>query len=115
MQGMNAVSSLTTTQICVGGQTYTSSLIVPWCGPILTWPAPEFKALSTHHLDVLLALQPELIIIGTGAQGLLLPAPLRAHIMSQKIGLESMNNGAACRTYNVLISEHRRVVLALIL
>jgi uncharacterized protein len=56
----------------------------------------------------------ELLLIGTGARMALLPAKLRADLRSLGFAIEAMDTGSACRTYNVLIGEERRVAAALL-
>ncbi|MBD3755330.1 MAG: Mth938-like domain-containing protein [Gammaproteobacteria bacterium] len=79
------------------------------------WPCEHIDALTTEHLDALLALNPEVILLGTG-EIQVFPAPqLFAYCSAKGVGLEVMHNLAACRTYNVLTTEDREVVLALIM
>jgi uncharacterized protein len=63
----------------------------------------------------LLALDPELILLGTGQRQEFPPASFRAQFLSAGIGIEVMDTGAACRTFNVLVAEQRRVVALLML
>lgn len=74
------------------------------------WPARGLEALTIADLEPLLALAPELVLLGCGdAQAF--PAPeLQAACLSRGIGLEAMTNAAAARTFNVLAGEGRRVV-----
>ena len=79
------------------------------------WDVGQAGALTPEQLEPLLALAPELIVLGTGdAQGFPPPQALAA-CLSRGIGLEAMNNAAAARTFNVLASEGRRVVAGFIL
>lgn len=79
------------------------------------WSCAPAASLEQHHLTPLLKLKPEVIILGTGEEQVF-PAPaLFAYCARHGIGLEVMNNLAACRTYNVLTTEDREVVLALIM
>ena len=77
------------------------------------WPPQRFEELLPEHLEAALALEPEILIIGTGAGQRFLPPELMAAIANKGIGLEVMDTAAACRTYNVLLSEDRKVVAAL--
>jgi len=56
----------------------------------------------------------EVLLIGCGPRMVLLPSALRRQIREAGIGMDAMDTGAACRTYNVLISEGRRAAAALI-
>ena len=79
------------------------------------WPPGNVAELTAEHMAQCAALQPEVIIIGTGQQQVFLPMEHAAGLQGQGIGVEIMANHAACRTFNVLLSEDRRVVLALML
>jgi uncharacterized protein len=60
-------------------------------------------------------LAPEVVVLSTGAKQQFPRAALRAEFASRKVGLEVMEIGAACRTYNVLVGEERRVLAAILL
>lgn len=77
------------------------------------WTAHEADRLDIEHFTALKAAQPEIIVLGCGMQRLQPRAELIAKLAGLGIGLEAMDNGAACRTYNVLVSEDRQVLLAL--
>lgn len=79
------------------------------------WPPQRFEDLEAAHLDAALALQPEILIIGTGATQRFLPGELLAGLAARNIGVEVMDTAAACRTYNILLSEDRKVVAALLM
>lgn len=79
------------------------------------WPCKSIDELSIELLDRLLEEKPEVIILGTGEQQHFPDPKLFVHCTSKGIGLEVMTNDAACRTYDVLTTEDRDVVLALIL
>lgn len=79
------------------------------------WPVHEAAALGAEHVDALLALQPELVLLGTGARQAFPPAAFLAGFLRRGIGVEAMDNAAAARTYNLLAGEGRRVVAAFML
>ncbi|WP_374013280.1 Mth938-like domain-containing protein [Pseudoxanthomonas koreensis] len=80
------------------------------------WAAPAAaSALEPAHLQALLALEPELVVLGTGQRQVFPPAAAMAACLTRGVGLEVMDNAAAARTYNVLAGEGRRVVAALLL
>jgi len=79
------------------------------------WPVTDVQSLQVQDLDPLLALEPELIVLGCGAGQAFPPQAVLAACLSRGIGLDAMTNAAAARTYNVLASEGRRVVAAFIL
>ncbi|MDQ2702097.1 MAG: Mth938-like domain-containing protein [Pseudomonadota bacterium] len=78
------------------------------------WPPRDITALSMADLEPVLALKPELIVLGCGATQAFPPPATLAACLQRGIGLESMVNSAAARTYNVLASEGRRVVAAFV-
>jgi uncharacterized protein len=80
---------------------------------IEAWTARAASSLTVADLEPALALNPTIIVLGTGADGLLPDVELMAAVAARSVGLEIMNTPAACRTFNVLLQEQRRVVAAL--
>ena len=113
--GLNTISRHEPGRLWVGAQAVSHSVLVPWEGSVTPWDVTSFESLTSRHFERILALQPELVIFGSGSR-LRFPAPalLRA-LHERRIGVETMDTGAACRTYNVLVSEYRSVVAALLL
>jgi uncharacterized protein len=93
---------------------YNSSIIVSARQVIPDWPVNSVENIMEQHLEKVLELQPELVLIGTGAKQIFLPPRQMMFFYSRNIGLEVMTTDAACRTFNVLVSESRKVVAALI-
>lgn len=81
----------------------------------LEWSVDSAAALDAGHVDALLSLQPELVILGTGPQQVFPAAVFLAGFLRKGIGIEVMDNAAAARTYNLLAGEGRRVVAGFIL
>ncbi len=79
------------------------------------WRPRTAQELQPEDFESALALQPELIVLGTGARQRFPPAVAMAACLSRGVGLEVMDSAAACRTFNVLASEGRRVVAAFLL
>ena len=79
------------------------------------WAPRSVAELTLEHLAPLFALEPEVVVLSTGPRQIFPPAALRAEFSTRKIGLEVMEIGAACRTYNVLVGEERRVLAAILL
>ena len=101
--------------VSINGKAFEQSLIV--CGRQLeeNWNISAIELLATDHVAQLLAFKPELILIGTGNR-LVFPAiEVYSAIIQQGIGVDFMDTGADCRTYNILMSEGRDVVAGLIL
>jgi uncharacterized protein len=82
---------------------------------IADWRPQRIEELTEADLDAVFALDPEIIVLGSGTRQRFPDARLLATIMARGIGCEVMDTGAACRTYNVLVSEDRRAVAALML
>src|SRR5690606_33267162 len=100
--------------ITIGEQRYTDSLILCPGRAILTWRPPHVDALLEEDFEPVVALQPEILLLGTGSR-LVFPAPgLTVRLLQYGIGVEVMDTPAACRTYNILLAEQRRVVAALL-
>ncbi|HSS46420.1 MAG TPA: Mth938-like domain-containing protein [Burkholderiales bacterium] len=82
---------------------------------LMEWEVAAFEALSQKHFEFLMNLAPEIVLLGTGPR-LRFPHPaLSQSLVNAKIGLEVMDTRAACRTYNILVAEGRKVAAALLL
>ena len=115
LEGANQISRLEGSRLWVHQARFEGSVLVPHRGSVLAWEAQCFEDLSADHFGAVLALKPELVILGTGAR-LRFPAPaLWRALMEARVGFEAMDTSAACRTFNVLASEGRAVLAALIL
>jgi uncharacterized protein len=114
IEGLNAIARHGPGGVIVNGTEHRSAVIVPWQGAVTRWETPGFEGLTEAHFEALAALSPELVIFGSGAR-LRFPRPvLLKTLMSRRIGIETMDTAAACRTYNVLLAEGRAVVAALL-
>jgi len=91
------------------------SFIVSAQALIEDWAVSDVRVMSADDLEPLLALAPEMILIGTGEQQAFPPPATLAACLTRGIGLEAMTNAAAARTFNVLAGEGRRVVAGLVL
>ena len=80
---------------------------------IEAWTTTPPHELSIADLEPALALEPTIIVLGTGTDHLLPDVELMAAVAARSVGLEIMSTPAACRTFNVLLQEQRRVVAAL--
>jgi uncharacterized protein len=79
------------------------------------WPPRSVAELTVAHFDAAFAWEPEIFLLGTGVRQEFPSREIYAAILARGIGFEVMDTGAACRTYNVLVSEDRRVVAGLII
>jgi uncharacterized protein len=112
---VNLVRGYSDTEIRIGDHTLTRSCIVTADRLITDFAPASFAEFGAEHLAVLFELTPELVLLGTGAVQRFAPAAVRAAFAARSLGLEAMQLGAACRTYNVLVQEERRVAAALFL
>lgn len=79
------------------------------------WTPQQLEDITAAHIDEVLALKPDVILLGTGKR-LRFPAPqLLAHSQQHRVGIEVMDTAAACRTYNILAAEGRKVAAALLM
>lgn len=113
--GGNAIRSYASGNVTINQDVYTTSLIITPERIVADWRPERFSDLRASDLDVVIDLQPEVVLLGTGTR-LRFPTPaLTRPLVLAQIGFEVMDTGAACRTYNVLMSEGRRVAAALLI
>lgn len=114
-QNRHAVTGYGAGYLAVNHIRYELPLIITPDRAPQPWPVAAFDALSAAIMAALLENSPEIIVLGTGAtQRFAAPAVIRP-LIEAGIGLETMNTPAACRTYNILMGEGRRVVAAMFL
>ena len=101
--------------ITVNETRYTRDLILMPEAVIEDWASAPPAELTLSHFDALSGHDREILLLGTGREQRFPPARLIAELGRQGIGLEVMDTAAACRTYNVLMSEDRRVAAALMM
>jgi len=112
--GANLIRRYGADHILVGDREIRDSTIVTPTA-LIPWAPRSVEELGAEHLGALFDLSPELVVLATGATQKFPRAALRAEFATRKIGLEVMEIGAACRTYNVLVGEERKVVAAILL
>ena len=93
---------------------YTGPIILSATRIVEDWTASEAIDLAECDLEKILDLDPEIVLLGTGASQIFLPPERMMYFYSRNVGVEVMNTEAACRTFNVLVSESRKVVAALL-
>lgn len=92
----------------------TASAIVT-AAEVLPWPVASAESLTPEQLGPVLGLNVEVVLLATGARQVWPPPAVLAHVAARGVGLEVMDLGAACRTFNLLVGDRRRVALAAIL
>ena len=101
--------------VTVSGERFESPLVVTPEQVLTDWQAQSFDTLDESHFAYFLALQPEILLLGTGTQQHFPHPRLYRQLIEIRIGVECMDNTAAYRTYNILMAENRKVVAAILL
>ena len=100
--------------VAVGPEKITHNVVISSQGGRLAW-AGSYEELAAEHFDRLLELDVEVVIFGSGER-IRFPRPAWvAALAARRVGVETMDTPAACRTYNILAQEGRRVAVALLL
>jgi len=111
---VNLVRSYEHDAVCIGAQILRSSCLFNATELIADWAPRSLHALRIEHFAAAFAWQPEIILLGTGSSQHFPAREIYAAILARGIGFEAMDTGAACRTYNVLAGENRRVAAGLL-
>jgi uncharacterized protein len=111
----NAIVACGDGEVRLAGRAVRGSVVVTRDAVLEGWHPPAVDALTIGDFEDLLALRPEVVLLGTGERQRLPPPALYEAFAARGIGLEVMDNRAACRTYNVLLGEFREVAVALML
>jgi uncharacterized protein len=108
-QDSNLITAYESDRIRINQQFFSGNLVIT-PSSVSVWDAPDFAGLTPAHFAALLALEPEVVLFGSGAH-LRFPHPsLTAALTNSRIGVEVMDTQAACRCFNILMEENRRVV-----
>ena len=111
----NLITAYSENYIEVNKKRYTQNLIVMPQQLIFDWEAKSFSELSEKHLSTVAEFNSEVVLLGTGNKHQFLHPKIYQALTIKGIPLECMTTAAACRTYNILMSEGRNVLAALIL
>ena len=111
--GANTITAYGDDYIKVNGARRDSNVIVT-ASEVRDWHAPDFAHLTAENFSELASLGVEIVVLGTGSRQRFPHPRLTAPLGAARIGLEVMDSKAACRTYNILVAEERRVALALL-
>ena len=113
-EGRNLFTGYGQGYVCVNDLRYAGNIVVAPDHAVAEWGAGSFETLTAAHFEGLLALKPEIVILGTGER-LRFPHPaLTQALAGARVGFEVMDTKAACRTYNILMAEGRAVVAAIL-
>ena len=98
----------------VNGERYDHSIAV-MAGEVRNdWNVADFASLSSAHFDYFLSLKPDVLLLGTGSRQRFPHPRLYRSLTDAGVGVECMDTPAACRTYNILVVEDRKVVAAIL-
>lgn len=111
---LNIVTGYDTHMIEINRVEHSGALLFAVKGPIQAWSANHFDQIDAAALEPVLALRPELVLIGTGMRQRFVRPMLLRTLLQARIGVECMDTQAAARTYNILASEGRNVAAALL-
>ena len=114
LAGTNVISRHGPGELWIGGSRFATGLLVPWVGAVLPWASGLPQDLCAADFEAVLALKPEVVIFGSGARLRFVSPALLRGLIERRIGVETMDTPAACRTFNVLVSEGRCAVAALL-
>lgn len=109
-----SIQCVTADGMQIADRWYEGPLIVSATELLTDWKAQQFDDLSEQQFEPVFGLNPEVVLVGTGPKQVFPAAELLMCFYRRSIGVEFMNTRAACRTFNVLVSDHRNVVAALL-
>jgi len=113
--GKNAITGYGEDYVLVNRERHDKTVVVLPDRLVTDWTATSFEALTADQLAELLPLEPEILLLGTGATLRFPRIEILAPLIRARLAYEVMDTQAACRTYNILMSEERKVAAALLL
>lgn len=113
--GKQLITGYSPDWISINNLLHRQSLVVLPEALMLDWTVADFDQLNQGHFECLLSHQPEVVLLGTGAKHRFIRPQLIQALTDANIPVECMTTDAACRTYNILMAEGRKVAAALIL
>ena len=109
------IAGYTDAGVTINSEFRRASVLVPWTGAITAWPVHRVDDLTPEQFQAVAHLNPEVVLLGTGPRIRFASAAVLRPLIDRGIGVETMDTPAACRTYNILVSEGRSVVALLLL
>ena len=113
--GVQSISGYGAGWVGVGAEKIMHSVVLSSAGARLDWQCQSFEDLGISHFQKIAELSPELLVFGSGLRLRFPPAAWIRPLIERGIGIETMDTHAACRTYNILASEGRKVAVALLI
>ena len=101
--------------VSINGKRYHQPLVVTAAEVRTDWTATDFASLGAAHFEYFLELKPDVLLFGTGTKQQFARPELYRALVQARIGVEFMDTPAACRTYNILVAEDRKVVAAVLI
>lgn len=102
-------------KIQINENIYTKSIVVSPDALLVDWQPQTIDELTAESLKIIMTLQPDIVLLGTGSQLHFLSPSIYGELINKNIGVEVMSTQSACSTYNALSAENRRVAAALLL
>lgn len=115
LPGTLTIQSVTASTITVSGERYARTIVLTQDEVFEDWDPKPIADLSDADFDTLLALSPEIVLLGTGSSNVFPPRELIFAFARRGVGLECMDTAAAARTFNVLATEGRQIAAVLYL
>ena len=113
-RAQNTIASYSESQLIVNDTVYQDNIVISSEHILSPWPVQSLMNLTIEDMKALVELNPKIILIGHSTPGMQIPIAIPQWLSTQQIGVECMLLGAACRTFNVLLSEGRNVVAGFI-
>ena len=110
-----SITAYTASWIAINGVRYSHNLLISSNGLIQSWPGQYVADIQTIDLDLIAPTEAEIVLLGCGKKQLFPSAALVGAFIERRTGLETMDTAAACRTFNILAAEGRRVAAILLL
>lgn len=114
IRGRNSIQAYERGQVTVNERIYTDSFVLSATQIFTPWPVASISDLEPSHFDCVLELKPDVVLLGTGDKQVFPALEILGHFAEFNLGVEIMDTGALCRTFNILIAEDRQVVAAII-
>jgi len=108
------IQSVGSKQIKINHKIYTTSIMLSQHADPMVWPIEHISQLTDKDIEFILSLEPSLLLLGTGETLIFPDKKILSPLYQHAIGLEIMNTPSACKTFNILAYEHRKVVAVLI-
>ena len=109
------ITSYETGKLMVNGKTITSSIVIAPDKLLEDWMLADISNLTAEHIEKIIQFNPELVLLGTGKNLTFPEVAIYSQLIKMGIGVDIMDTGAACRTYNILSGEGRRVIAGLVI